>query len=234
MQSRPLLPCMFRLLHISAPLWLAPFARSLVLSHTISTGIHQYFTVVEGEECDLPSSKHSRLDKGDHDNSDGSSITAEEDMDEQESTAMTMTAASWHLRNNYIVQTMLPPHCKSWAEPCYSFYWLADPGDQAVWLLHMPLSMQISLTPLSSHTQLTFASSSPYPRRPFPRSFTSVLGLLLLKNNEKMVGGIISIVFHWSYHTNSNCSQPHRSTGCFTIVQTLCWSLNPRNRLITT
>ena len=60
-------------------------ARSLVLSHTISTGIRQYFTVVEREECDLPSSKHSRLDEGDHDEGDGSSIAAEEDMDEQES-----------------------------------------------------------------------------------------------------------------------------------------------------
>ena len=60
-------------------------ARSLVLSHTLSTGIRQYFTVVEREQCDLPSSKHSRLDKGDHYNSDDSSIAAEEDMDEQES-----------------------------------------------------------------------------------------------------------------------------------------------------
>jgi len=41
---------------------------------------------VEREECDLPSSKRSRLDEGDHDDSDGSSIAAEEDMDEREST----------------------------------------------------------------------------------------------------------------------------------------------------
>jgi len=33
------------------------------------------------------SSKHSRLNKGDHDNSDGSRIAAEEDMDERESTS---------------------------------------------------------------------------------------------------------------------------------------------------
>ena len=84
--------------------------------------------------------------------------------------------------------------------------------------------MQISLTvlpPLSSHTQLTFTSSSPYQWRPNPQyllSFTSVLSLLLLKNNKKVVGGIISIVFLGSSHTNSNCSQTHRSTGCFTIV----------------
>ena len=48
----------------------------------MSTGIRQYSTVVEREECDLPSSKHCRLDEGDHDDSDGSSIAAEEDMDE--------------------------------------------------------------------------------------------------------------------------------------------------------
>jgi len=54
---------------------------------SVSTGFHQYFTVVEREECDLPSSKHSRLDEGDHDDSDGTSIAAEEDMDEQESTS---------------------------------------------------------------------------------------------------------------------------------------------------
>ena len=58
-------------------------ARSLVLSHTMSTGIRQYFTVVEREECDLPSSKHSRhsrLNEDDHDGSDGSIIAAEEDI----------------------------------------------------------------------------------------------------------------------------------------------------------
>ena len=61
--------------------------RSLILSHTMPTGIRQYFTVVERKECDLPSSKRSRLNEGDHDDSDGSSIAAEEDMDEQESTS---------------------------------------------------------------------------------------------------------------------------------------------------
>ena len=55
-------------------------ARSLLLSHTMSTGIRHYFTVVEREECDLPNSKHSRLNEDDHDNSDGSIITAEEDI----------------------------------------------------------------------------------------------------------------------------------------------------------
>ena len=55
-------------------------ARSLVLSHTMSTGIRQYFTVVEREECDLPSSKHSRLNEDDHGDSDGSIIAAEEDI----------------------------------------------------------------------------------------------------------------------------------------------------------
>ena len=53
----------------------------------MSTGIRQYSTVVEREECDPPSSKHCRLDKGDRDDSDGSSIAAEEDMDEQEPTS---------------------------------------------------------------------------------------------------------------------------------------------------
>ena len=52
----------------------------------MSTGIRQYFTVVEREECDLPSSKYSRLNEGDHDDRDGSSTTAEEDMDGREST----------------------------------------------------------------------------------------------------------------------------------------------------
>ena len=58
-------------------------ARSLALSHTMSTGIRQYSTVVEREECDLPSSKHSRhsrLNEDDHDGSDGSIIAAEEDI----------------------------------------------------------------------------------------------------------------------------------------------------------
>jgi len=77
----------------------------------------QYFTVVEREECDLPSSKCSRLDEGDHNDSDGFSIAAEEDMDERESTGPEdMNVLFQH--NNYIMQTMLPPLSKSWAEPC--------------------------------------------------------------------------------------------------------------------
>jgi len=46
----------------------------------MSTGIRQYFTVVERGECDLPSSEHSRLNKDDHDDSDGFIIAAEEDI----------------------------------------------------------------------------------------------------------------------------------------------------------
>ena len=88
MQSRPLLPRVFRLLRISAPLWLA-LVRSFF--HTQATGIRHYFTVIEREECDLPSSKCSRLNEGDHNNSDGSSITAEEHMDEREFTSHVTT-----------------------------------------------------------------------------------------------------------------------------------------------
>jgi len=80
---------------------------SLILSHTMSTGIRQYFTVVEREECDLPSSKHSRLNEDDHDDSDGSIIAAEEDIN------CLMTVLFQHN-----VQTMLPPLSKSWADPC--------------------------------------------------------------------------------------------------------------------
>ena len=46
----------------------------------MSTGIRQYFTVAEREDCDLPSSKCSRLEEDDHDDSDGSSIAAEKDI----------------------------------------------------------------------------------------------------------------------------------------------------------
>ena len=82
MQSRPLLPHAFRLLRILAPLWLA-LVRSFFHTQCLLVFIRQHFTVVEREECDLPSSKHSRLDEGDHDDSDGSSIAAEEDIDER-------------------------------------------------------------------------------------------------------------------------------------------------------
>jgi len=41
----------------------------------------------------------------------------------------------------------------------------------------------------------------------------------LLNSNERlMVHGIISTVFLRSSHTNSNCSQTHRSTGHYTCV----------------
>ena len=85
-------------------------ARSLVLSHTMSTGIRQYFTVVEREESDLPSSKHSRhsrLNEDDHDGSDGSIIAAEEDIN-----------CLMNVLFQHNVQTMSPPLSKSWAEPC--------------------------------------------------------------------------------------------------------------------
>ena len=57
------------------------------------TGIRQYSTVVEREECNLTSSKRSRLNEDDHDDSDGSSIAAEEDIDERESTSLFNTVA---------------------------------------------------------------------------------------------------------------------------------------------
>ena len=101
MWSRPLLPRAFRLAYLGSTL---TSARSLVLSHTMSTGIRQYFTVVEREECDLPSSKHSRLNEDDHDDSDGSIIAAEDNIN--------------CLMNVLFQQTMLPPLSKSWADPC--------------------------------------------------------------------------------------------------------------------
>ena len=77
MWSHPLLPHAFRLVYLGSIL---TGVHSLVLSHTMTTGIRQYFTVVEREECDLPSSKHSRLNEDDHGDSDGSIIAAEEDI----------------------------------------------------------------------------------------------------------------------------------------------------------
>ena len=90
----------------------------------MSTGIRQYFTVVEREECDLPSSKHSRLDEGDHDDRDGSSIAAEEDIDERESTTheddssvLTSTAAessSTKSSTNGTKQKQASKFCNDW------------------------------------------------------------------------------------------------------------------------
>ena len=77
MWSRPLLPHAFRLVYLSSTL---TTTCSLGRSRTVSTGSRQYFTVVEREECDLPSSKHSRFNEDDHDNSDGSIIVAGEDI----------------------------------------------------------------------------------------------------------------------------------------------------------
>jgi len=58
----------------------------------MSTGIRQYFTVVEREECDLPSSKHSRLE-GDQDDSDGSSMLLKRAWMNKNLPVMKMTAA---------------------------------------------------------------------------------------------------------------------------------------------
>jgi len=52
MWSHPLLPRAFGLAYLGSTL---TSARSLVLSHTMSTGIRQYFTVVEREEYVWPS-----------------------------------------------------------------------------------------------------------------------------------------------------------------------------------
>jgi len=104
MWSRLFLPRAFRLTYLGSTLTSVP---SLVLSRTMSTGIRQYFTVVEREEWDLPSSKHSRLDEGEHDDSDGSIIAAEEDIN-----------CLMNVLFQHNVQTKLPPHSKSWADPC--------------------------------------------------------------------------------------------------------------------
>ena len=104
MWSRPFLSRALRLTYLGSTLTSAP---SLVLSGTMSTGIRQYFIVIEKKECDLPSSKHSRLNEYDHDDSDGSIIAAEEDIN-----------CLMNVLFQHNVQTMLPPPSKSWADPC--------------------------------------------------------------------------------------------------------------------
>ena len=85
MRSRPLLPRAFRLLRILASLWLALirlFFHTQCLLVFINTSL-----LLRGRSVTfLASSKYFRLNEGDHDDRDGSSITAEEDMDGREST----------------------------------------------------------------------------------------------------------------------------------------------------
>jgi len=99
----------------------------------------------------------------------------------------------------------------------------ADPGDPAVWLVHMPLSMQtkasqaiLLVSPsLSSYTWLTL-TSSPYPRRsPLYYLQTSKS---LFWSSKQSDGYIVSTIFLGSSHTNSNCSQTHKSTGHCTCI----------------
>jgi len=68
-------------------------------------------------------------------------------------------------------------------------------------------------SPLSSHTQLTLTSSLPHPRRPPPQYLPSLHRSSPSKELLESDGGIIRTVFLRSLHTNSDCSQTHRSTG---------------------
>ena len=91
-------------------------------------------------------------------------------------------------------------------------------------LLHMPLSMQtkasqaiLLVSPsLSSYTWLTLTLSSPYPRR--SSLYYLQTSSSLFWSSKQSDGCISSTIFLGSSHTNSNCSQTHKSTGHCTCI----------------
>ena len=73
-----------------------------------------------------------------------------------------------------------------------------------------PCDQHTTSSPLSSHmyTQFTLTSSLPYPRRPSPQYLPSLPQSSPSKELSEIDGGSISTA-----HTNSDCSQTHRSTS---------------------
>ena len=156
------------------------------------------------------------------------------------------TMASKDILTHYLPWPEVHSTCNFHSFLGFHFCWSGSSGSSAFYTCPYPCKIHYSHTTssplLSPPTCLTLTSSSLHPRRPSPQylpTFPSLPQSFPSQQWWESGGGIISTVFLGSSHTNSNCSQTHRSIGhctCMFIIskpRTEAWGLQ-KPRFITT